>query len=559
MAEVELGPLDTTELASLAEQLVGHSLDRDMIATLHHESEGNPLFLVEMLRAATAEHYGREQHLLDASHPLPTPLPSKAQTVLATRLAQLSPLARELANLAAVIGREFSFTVLVQASRKDEEMLVRGLNELWQRRIVREQGGDAYDFSHDKLREQAYTSLSTAHRRLLHRRVAEALEAVYADTLDVVSRQVAVHYEHAGLLRKAIPWYQRAGEDASSVAAIAEAIATYQHAVALLEVSGVAPLQQNWQWEITAQVYTHLGDLFEMTGRFLEARQAYQQGRMYIPTHAFLWQAHLQRKIAKTWNHPSTLETLLRGYTETEGILEHAPDRSSLAWHQELLDIQLDQLLPLHLHRISVQEMNQMLEKIRPIVEQYGTMAQQAQFFLSTAARNIARDRSLVSEETVAQFRSALLAVQQTRNRVLVGFARFGLGRALCLSGRLDEAEEQMRAAMKVGEETGNVLLLERSLSFLPFIFRQRGQVEEVRGVITLALTVPGMTLTSMMVAHRAWLAWRDGEMDKAEEYSRAALEEWQHQRQGTPHRWAALWPLIGILLVQERFSEAVY
>jgi len=152
-----------------------------------------------------------------------------------------------------------------------------------------------------------------------------------------------------------------------------------------------------------------------------------------------------------------------------------------------------------------------------------------------------------------------LSVAQQTEKTSFVGFARFGLGRALFLSGRLDEAEEQMRAAMNVGEEMGHVLLLERYLSFLPFIFRQRGQVEEVRRVITRALTVPGMTLTSLLLAHRAWLAWRDGEMDKAEEYSKAALEEWQHQRQGNPHHWAALWPLIGVMLGQERLSEAMH
>ncbi len=63
-----------------------------------------------------------------------------------------------------------------QAGDRDEDDLVRGLDELWQRRIVRERGADAYDFTHDKLREAAYDALSPARRRLLHRRVAGALE-----------------------------------------------------------------------------------------------------------------------------------------------------------------------------------------------------------------------------------------------------------------------------------------------------------------------------------------------------------------------------------------------
>lgn len=560
LTEVALGPLGTIEMTSLAEQLVGNPLDTVSLAKLQHETEGNPLFVVEMLRAGLVEQYGRGQHSVNTREALlPTHLPPKIQTVLATRLAQLSPLAHELANVAAVIGREFSFAILARTCGRDEEMAVQGLDELWQRRIVREQGGDAYDFSHEKLREQAYLSQSAVRRRLLHRRVAEALEEVYADILDSVSRQIAAHYEQAGLLWKAIAWYQRAGEAARDIAATTEAIDAYQQAVTLVEASGIAPTQQDRQWERAVQVYTTLGDLFEIIGHMQDARQAYLQGQIHLPEHASLWQARLQRKIAKTWNHPSTLETLLQGYKQAEQLLEQAPDRSSCPWQQEWLDIQLDQLLPLQVHRISVQEMTEVIEKMQPIVEQYGTETQRAQFFLSTAARNMARDRTQVSEETVAQFRSALQAVQKTRNTSLIGFARYGLGRTLFLAGHVDEAEEQLRIAMTVGQEVGHMHLLERCLSFLPIIFRQHGQVEEVRQVITRALSMQGMRQTGMLAAHRAWLAWRDGKLDQAEEYSKDALAEWQDQRQVNPHRWAALWPLIGVMLVQERLSEAIH
>ena len=75
--------------------------------------------------------------------------------MLSARLEQLSPLAREVANVAAVIGRAFTFTTLAQASSESEDAVVRGLDELWQRRIVQEQHAEVtetYDFSHDKLR-----------------------------------------------------------------------------------------------------------------------------------------------------------------------------------------------------------------------------------------------------------------------------------------------------------------------------------------------------------------------------------------------------------------------
>src|SRR5437667_6217728 len=107
-------------------------------------------------------------------------MPPTVQAVIAARLAQLSPQARDVVSLAATIGRAFTFSVLAQASTYDEDTLVSGLDELWQRRIVREQGVDGYDFSHDKLREVAYASLSTARKRLLHRHVFEALHTLHA-------------------------------------------------------------------------------------------------------------------------------------------------------------------------------------------------------------------------------------------------------------------------------------------------------------------------------------------------------------------------------------------
>src|SRR4029450_6833788 len=100
-------------------------------------------------------------------------LPPRAHAVMAGRLALLSDHARETAAAAAVIGRAFDLDVLVRLVG-DGEGGVRALGELWRKRIVREQGPNAYDFTHDKLRDVAYGETSAPQRRRLHRRVAEA-------------------------------------------------------------------------------------------------------------------------------------------------------------------------------------------------------------------------------------------------------------------------------------------------------------------------------------------------------------------------------------------------
>src|SRR5439155_11471375 len=134
------------------------------------------------------------------------------QAVITARLAKLSPQARELVAVAAVIGRAFSFEVLAEVSKREEDELLEALDELWQRRILHEAQGEGYDFSHARLREVAYAELRPPRRRLLHRRVAEALEVLHTDRLDPVSGDIAAHYEQAGIVERAVVYFQRAAE-----------------------------------------------------------------------------------------------------------------------------------------------------------------------------------------------------------------------------------------------------------------------------------------------------------------------------------------------------------
>lgn len=166
-AQIELGRLEETAVAELAGHIAGWPLDAGQTAQLYAETEGVPLFVVEMVGSWGSEADGQQGEM--------GWLPEKVQALLEERLADLSPMARDLAGLAAMIGRSFSFDLLAAASDAPETTLVEALDELCQRRILREQGADAYTFSHDKLRQTAYASLSYARQRLLRDRVSAAL------------------------------------------------------------------------------------------------------------------------------------------------------------------------------------------------------------------------------------------------------------------------------------------------------------------------------------------------------------------------------------------------
>jgi tetratricopeptide (TPR) repeat protein len=155
--EIELGPLSPESTLALAGHIAGQPLDPALGPLLYRGTEGNPLFIVEMVRAGLGSAASGSHQTIHAKAMLttPAPLPAKVRQVLEARLAQLSLPARAVIELAAVLGREWSYSVLARASDLSEDVLVGCLDECWRRRIIRERGEEDYDFSHDKLREAA--------------------------------------------------------------------------------------------------------------------------------------------------------------------------------------------------------------------------------------------------------------------------------------------------------------------------------------------------------------------------------------------------------------------
>jgi DNA-binding SARP family transcriptional activator/predicted ATPase len=261
--EIPLAPLNAEETAKLASQVAKRQLEMDEGLHLYHETAGYPLFVVEMVRASmpvTVDNAAdskprqisrsemkslgqvpadvseaQEDKQRQASLDLTRILPPRVHAVLVGRLQQLSVSARSIVELAAVIGREFTLDLLIAMSNEDADNTVQALDELWNKRIVREHGANSYDFTHDKLREVAYAEISVPQRRMLHRRVAQTLESLYIEDLDTGSSQIASHYERGGMIEQALLYYQRAAAMAQRLYANEDAISLILQSLELLE------------------------------------------------------------------------------------------------------------------------------------------------------------------------------------------------------------------------------------------------------------------------------------------------------------------------------------
>lgn len=219
--EIALDALTPAATAGLARQVLGRTLSDADVALLHSATGGTALYIVEALRNLPPQASGSALTGVDVSG------------VLSQRLSSVSEAASQVAGLASAVGRDFGLELLSEASDLGADSVVRAVDELWRRRILR-QADQSYVFSHDLLRDTAYDSLAPAQRWLQHRRLAQALELLHPGHLDEVAAELAHHYARSGRGDRAIPFYAIAAEAATAVFANAEAIQLLRRALDLL-------------------------------------------------------------------------------------------------------------------------------------------------------------------------------------------------------------------------------------------------------------------------------------------------------------------------------------
>jgi DNA-binding SARP family transcriptional activator len=185
-------------------------------------SEGNPFMIVETLRAVGERGRARPSGRL--------PLPDRIRKVVLGRLERLTEGAQRLVAAAAVIGREFEFTLLRRVGGLGERQTAEGVEELVRRGLLRA-AGELLEFTHDSIRHVASERLLEPTRRGLHHATAEALEAAHADRPEIVHDRLAHHYAQGGDTAMAVRYLTLSAEAASSRYAIAAAVRSLEQAL----------------------------------------------------------------------------------------------------------------------------------------------------------------------------------------------------------------------------------------------------------------------------------------------------------------------------------------
>jgi DNA-binding winged helix-turn-helix (wHTH) protein/tetratricopeptide (TPR) repeat protein len=228
LTQLTLAPLNDAEAERIVEGVAGErSLPVAVRRQIVARTDGVPLFLEELTKAVLESHEPGERQ----------ELPATLRDSLAERLDRLGR-AKEIAQIAAVIGRVFSFELLAAVCPCDEAELQRELRRLMQAELIYRKGfGDEarYLFKHALVQDAAYESLLKRERQQIHRQIAEALATRFGEIAETAPEVLAHHYTEAGLTEPAIDFWVRAGELAGRRSASLEAVSHLDRALGLLQ------------------------------------------------------------------------------------------------------------------------------------------------------------------------------------------------------------------------------------------------------------------------------------------------------------------------------------
>ncbi|MES1240852.1 MAG: AAA family ATPase, partial [Acidobacteriota bacterium] len=239
ITQLNLGPLAQRQIEQMIERLAGgRALPRAVVSQIVEKADGVPLVIEEMVKMVLEAGPGT------GSGPVrPLEIPATLRDSLMARLDRLGS-AKEVAQLAATLGREFSHEILVAVSPWDEDHLQRELNRLVDAELLYRRGlapRARYLFKHGLIQDAAYESLLRSHRQEFHGRIAETLERRFPEIADGQPELVAHHATEAGRIVDAIGWWNRAGQKALRGSGHQEAVGHLARALELLETLPQSP------------------------------------------------------------------------------------------------------------------------------------------------------------------------------------------------------------------------------------------------------------------------------------------------------------------------------
>jgi class 3 adenylate cyclase/predicted ATPase len=279
VTSLTLSRLGRLEIAALVDRVKGNkplpeSIKQDII----ERTDGIPLFVEEMTKAVLE---GGEPTIAAVPTPLAT-VPASLHASLMARLDRLGS-AKEALQIGAVIGREFSYSLLAAVARMPEAELQWALDRVTAAGLLFRQGvppNATYLFKHALVQDAAYGTLLREHRRALHARIAETLENRFPEIAENQPEVLARHYTEAGLIEKALGLWGKAGHRSLARSALVEAVEQLTRALDQITTLPATPALRREQIKLQVALISPL--IHSKGFAAPETKAAVEQARLLI-------------------------------------------------------------------------------------------------------------------------------------------------------------------------------------------------------------------------------------------------------------------------------------
>ncbi len=543
-ADIPINALTRAEVAAAIQAMLAvERSSTQLLESAYRVSEGNPYLLRCYL-----------QLLIDDEALVRTPLQGwhlaakrlssfcadqslgSARSLFARAIERLAPTQRELAGLAAILGRTFRTSLLATVANTPELEVATALAALAQDHIIELASENRYRFTHSQLRVMLAGSIESDRASAVHRQVAQVL-AAEAEREPGVARDVAAHLRESGQHLEAARYHRMAANEHEARGERADAIECLDQALLALDRATLGA-----SGGLRIELLEQLGDIYLSVRKLGEAGEKYEQA-LTAPITSATCAARLHRKLAAA--HDRNRGRALRHLDSAIGILEAeqvlSPD-SRAEWIES-------HLAAMFIHYWS-QETAEVLargEVVRPHVFEVGTDAQKASYHFNLAAALMLHRRFVTGSQELSHISKATELYSGLGNISKVSMCRFLHALILYFAGDLDTAEQSFSELLAVAERNVTATLQLRALTYVTLIARLKGEHSRVRRLAGSALSLAqehGMReYEGTALANLAWLALDDGDAHACVELAKQARTAWADSHARCVYQWVAYVP----------------
>jgi predicted ATPase/KaiC/GvpD/RAD55 family RecA-like ATPase len=319
---------DTSEMVK--QILEQEDIPQEFCRMIYEKTRGNPFFTEEVIESLKEEEViYKEMNRWKLKEISKIEFPASVRNVVKSRINRLDEESLNVLTMASFIGNDFTFEAIRVITGIEKQTLLKLMDKLFKTGLIKERvvhGEGICSFADILVRDVIYEEVSPLTRKELHTVVGDALEKVYAKTINEHLGELASHFLESGDREKALDYFLKAGEKAQKIYANSEAVSYYQSALRLLE-------EKEGECQEKARVLETLGDIKRIVGEYDACLKRWNEALL-------LWKqlvekekvARLHRKMAMTlWREAGKPKEAQENFEEALRILEAEPESVELA------------------------------------------------------------------------------------------------------------------------------------------------------------------------------------------------------------------------------------